>query len=182
MKQILFVLLLALPILTGAQEVDTSKLVAFIPTSVFDGDGFKGYFPKDGRRGEVRLFGVDAPEKRGYSSTAQDYGNQSGDSLRLLVKGKAVYLDTLTMKGKRQTDRWGRTLAVVYLADATNVNYTAVRKGWAWPYRVSDSRMENFNTVLRIAQKSAQKEKAGLWVNSKAYAPALHRSWFSIFR
>lgn len=176
MKHTLFILLFT-PILTNAQEINFHGLVPFQVTSVFDGDGFKGNY-LTGQKDEIRLLATDAGEKRGYSSKAQPYGNEAGDSLRLLIKGKTVFLDTLTIKGASQRDAWGRLIAVCYLDDATNVNYTAVSRGWAWHERVKWLRLPNLNTVLSLAQSEAKAAKLGLW-NVPAGEPRPHRpSWW----
>lgn len=180
MKHTLIFLLIPLFSFAQRTEVDFSKLVPFRVTSVFDGDGFKGWY-NDTLKGEIRLFGVDAPEKRGYSSRPQTYGNEAGDSLRTLVKDKTVYLDTLTLRLNYQTDRWGRTLAVCYMADTVNLNFLIVERGWAWAANVKNSRIPNFNDVLRNAQREARDKKRGLWAGRNPYSPALHRKRWSIF-
>lgn len=170
-----------LPFLAPAQEVDFSKLVPFTVTSVFDGDGFKGFW-KDSTKGEIRLLCVDAPEKRGYSTKAQAYGNEAGDSLRALVKGKTVYLDTLTIKGANQRDAFGRLIAVAYLKDTTNVNFHIVDRGWGWAVSYPNLRHPQITYVLKVAQRKAREANRGLWAGSGQITPTRHRKTYSIFR
>ena len=180
MKNIL--LLLLLPVLASAQtELNFHGLVPFTVTSVFDGDGFKGQY-LTGKKDEIRLLDLDTPEKRGFSSIAQAYGNEAGDSLRAMIKGRLIYLDTLTMKGENQRDQFGRLLVIAYLEDATNINYEIVARGWGWAQRQSHTRLPKFNDVLKNAQREARVAKRGFWAGKKPYRPELHRKRYNIFK
>ena len=64
---------------------------------------------------EIRLWGIDAPEKR------QAYSNASKKHLSSLVFGKRVRVLV------RDTDRYGRTVAEIILVDVHNVNQEMVR-------------------------------------------------------
>lgn len=179
MKNVL--LLLLFPILASAQvELNFHGLTPFRVTSVFDADGGKGNY-LTGQKDEFRLLDVDAPERMGYSSVAQAYGNEAGDSLRAMIKGKVIYLDTLTMKGTNQRDQFGRLLVIAYLEDATNVNYEIVVRGWGWAERQSHTRFPKFNDVLKNAQKEARAAKRGFWNGKKPYRAKLHRKRYNIF-
>jgi endonuclease YncB( thermonuclease family) len=179
MKKILILMLF--PVLVHSQGIDFEKLIPFTVTSVFDGDGFKGHY-QNGAPGEIRLLCVDAPEKRGYSTLAQDYGNQAGDSLRALIKGKTVYLDTFTIRGQVQSDRFGRTLAIAYLQDTTNLNFHIVDRGWAWAVSGGEIRKQNLLYVLKNAQREAKGVKRGLWAGRNIHTPTYHRKHYSVFR
>ena len=57
----------------------------------------------------------------------------------------------------RGTDRYGRTLGIIFL-DGRVINTELVRAGWAWHYvEYSDSK------VLAQAEQEARKAKRGLW-------------------
>jgi len=180
MKKLILALLI-LPFLAPAQEVDFSKLAPMTVTSVFDGDGFKGFW-KDSTRGEIRLLGVDTPEKIGFSTKAQPYGNAAGDSLRALVKGKVVDLDTITIKGANQRDVFGRLIAVAYLKDTTNVNFHIVDRGWGWAVSYPNLRHPQITYVLKVAQRKAREANRGLWEGGGQRTPTWWRKTYSIFR
>ena len=62
-------------------------------------------------------------------------------------------------------DRYGRTLGRILL-DKEDVNLWMVRNGWAWQFlRYSKSK------ALKEAQRAAEAEKKGLWVEEFPTAP-----------
>ena len=112
--------------------------------SVVDGDSLWVLDPA-GARVEVRLAEIDSPEG------GQPYGDAARRELRGLVSGKYVRLEP------RGTDRYGRTLARVYVADL-DVNSEMVRRGAAWVYRkyLHDQRLPGL-------EQEARAQKRGLW-------------------
>jgi micrococcal nuclease len=82
----------------------------------------------DGRR--VRLIGVDAPEVDCPYRQAEPWGYESQAYLKQLVEGKRVRLE---FEGE-PFDKYGRTLAYVYLGDVL-VNGRIIRDGQARLYR-----------------------------------------------
>ena len=73
--------------------------------------------------------------------------------------GKEVMLQTF---GK---DKYGRTLADVFLRDGTNVNHTLVKDGWWWWYR----KYAPGDTVLEGLEKDAREAKKGLWADPQPW-------------
>jgi endonuclease YncB( thermonuclease family) len=57
------------------------------------------------------------------------YGNNVKHAASELAFGKEVTLQT------HDLDKYGRTLADVFLSDGTNVNQELVKQGWCWWYR-----------------------------------------------
>ena len=68
---------------------------------------------------KVRLYGIDAPEKK------QDYGQRSKQFLASLIAGQVVEVDP---RGK---DRYKRTIGTIYL-DGKDINAQMVANGYAW--------------------------------------------------
>jgi len=122
--------------------------------SVLDGDTIEVLH--NSRAERIRLNGIDCPEK------GQAYGRRAKQAASELVFGKEVTLQTF---GK---DKYGRTLADVFLPDGTNVNQTLVKEGWCWWYR----KYAPGDTVLEGLEKEAREAKKGLWVD-----PALIPPW-----
>lgn len=102
---------------------------------------------------KIRLEGIDAPELK------QPFGDASKKLLSDLVFGKRVEIEE---KGK---DRYKRTLANVYVADAL-VNRRMVEAGLAWHF-VKYSK----DTSLRDAEHKARSQKVGLWTDPGAIPP-----------
>ena len=103
----------------------------------------------------IRLSGIDCPEK------GQAYGNRAKQAASALVFGKEVILQT------HGQDKYGRTLADVFLPDGTNVNHTLVKDGWCWWYR----KYAPGDTVLEGLEKEAREAKKGLWADPQPVPP-----------
>jgi len=130
---------------------------------VYDGDTIK----VEGI-GKVRFIGVDAPEKengkrdrylmrRGVSR--KQLRKTAKDGLHFLIrkiKGKQVHLKF----DRERKDRYGRTLAYVYLKDGTFINRLLIKKGLAVTYRRFDFR-EKGRFIKE--EKKARKRGVGLW-------------------
>ena len=106
----------------------------------------------DGTR--IRLHGIDTPERD------QPYGKQATRQLDGLL-GRTLYVE------KKDIDRYGRVVAVLWSADGTNVNAAMVCGGHAWWYE----RYARFDSELRDCQSEAQKAMLGLWAKEGAVAP-----------
>jgi len=132
---------------------------------VVDGDTLK---LSDGRK--VRLIGVDTPELH-YSrkllrdarksdkdiKTIQAMGQTASDFTKSLCAGKKVRLQTDVEK----YDKYGRTLAYVYLEDGTFVNARILEEGYGQVMTIPPnvSRAEYF---LKL-QEAARIKGKGLW-------------------
>jgi endonuclease YncB( thermonuclease family) len=101
----------------------------------------------------VRLYQIDAPEKR------QAFGQRSKQSLSELVYGRTVKAVTAG------EDRYGRTLATLYAGDL-NVNAEQVRRGMAWVYRryARDPSLFTHEYEARAARR-------GLWADPDPIPP-----------
>lgn len=119
---------------------------------VVDGDTI--WVPPEER---VRLIGIDTPEVDWYGGRAECYGEEAGLFLRRLVEGERVRLE----HDEELRDRYGRTLAYVYLEDGRMVNLLLVRQGYAVVtiYEPND----RYEERLRIAEREAQEARRGLW-------------------
>lgn len=122
---------------------------------VFDGDSFlmRG---DDGVEIEVRLYGIDAPERH------QPWSRRSREALFGLIRGRALTLERV------ETDRYGRAVAkVTREPDGLIVNAEMVRGGNAWVYR----RFTRDPALLRrlgledlmALEEAARQQRRGLW-------------------
>ena len=124
---------------------------------VVDGDTF---WVDDGSEDglKVRLIGVDAPETR--KSSRKDvgyYGKESKQYLEQMIAGKEVRLEY----DVDTKDRYGRTLAYVYLHDGTFVNAELLRNGFAMVLTVPPN--VRFADEFLDLQSEAREENRGLW-------------------
>ena len=89
----------------------------------------------ENRQVKVRLHGIDCPEK------GQAFGTKAKRFTAGLVTGRTVSL------GVTDTDRYGRTVAIVHLEDGRVLNHEIVRAGFAWWYRKYAPRDETLEAL-----------------------------------
>lgn len=126
-------------------------------TRVVDGDTF---WVDDGSREglKIRLIGVDAPEPRNSGKKLRGpFGSESSGFLAQLLDGQMVRLEYDIVRH----DRYGRTLAYVYLEDGTFVNADLVKEGYATVMTIPPN-VRYADEFLRLAER-ARKQKKGLW-------------------
>ncbi len=121
---------------------------------VIDGDTLE----LDGRE-RVRLIGIDTPETHEASSErVRFFGEAAKRFVRDLVAGKSVRLGF--EHGGPRRDRYGRTLAFVFLQDGRLLNLEILRAGYGFAYlRFPFSRSEEF----RATEAEARAADRGLW-------------------
>ncbi len=106
--------------------------------------------------GRVRLIGVDTPETVHPNRPVEFFGKEASAFAKRLLEGKRVRLEY----DQERRDRYGRTLAYVYLADGTFVNAEIIRRGYGHAYTRSPFRhMEAF----RLFEREARNNRRGLW-------------------
>jgi endonuclease YncB( thermonuclease family) len=127
------------------------RVLAGRVVTVADGDTVE--ILVDRRPMRIRLYAIDAPEH------GQAYGNAARDYLRQLCYGKTAHAMILG------TDRYGRTVGDVYV-DSLWINGEMVRAGYAWWYRRFSQ-----STELEQLERSAQRNRLGLWADKAPTAP-----------
>jgi micrococcal nuclease len=120
---------------------------------VADGDTFT-YLNYDKQQEKIRLHGIDAPEK------AQDFGTVARKRLDELVFGKSVRIE------RKDTDRYGRTIALVYTEEGICVNEQLLKDGLVWHYKRYDD-----NPAWAALEEEAKSSKVGLWAHSDPTPP-----------
>ena len=102
---------------TFAFSLRTFRICRQLPgpvVSILDGDTIEVQHNRQAER--IRLNGIDCPEK------GQAYGQRAKQAASAFVYGKEVTLQTYGL------DKYGRTLADVFLSDGTNVNHALVKE------------------------------------------------------
>lgn len=117
----------------------------------------------DGR--QVRLIGVNAPEFGHDGRPEQPLARAAQQRLAALTEGRTV---TLVFEQER-TDRHGRSLAHVRLADGTHVEEVLLREGLAWMIAISPNVAELAR--LQAAEDEARRQNRGVWGRPE-YRPA----------
>jgi micrococcal nuclease len=108
----------------------------------------------------VRLIGVDTPESVDPRRPVQYFGKEAAAFTRRMAEGRRVRLD---YDWERQ-DRYGRTLAYVYLEDGTFLNAEIIRQGYGhaytrFPFRYADQ--------FRAYEGAARESRRGLWAEGR---------------
>ncbi len=111
--------------------------------------------------GTVRLIGVDTPETVDPREPVQYFGKEASDFTKQLATGKRVRLE---FDGDR-TDRYGRTLAYLYLQpENLLLNAEIIRQGYGFAYTQFPFRMiEQF----RALELEAREARRGLWARDR---------------
>jgi micrococcal nuclease len=144
---------------TTAVVVDPGERISATVIKVFDGDTLLVLL--NGVKTKVRLLGVDAPEKSGPYTTAEQGGIEAGKRLARLADNQTV---TLEFGGDTRQDKYGRSLAHVFLQDGTNLNAAMIAEGYAAVYRRFNFTHKDDYLSL---EKKAKAQKRGIWSHSK---------------
>ncbi|MCY4658288.1 MAG: thermonuclease family protein [Acidobacteria bacterium] len=106
--------------------------------------------------GRVRLIGVDTPETVDPRRPVEFFGREASAFTKRLLEGQRVRLEY----DRERSDRYGRTLAYVYLRDGTFVNAEIVRRGYGHAYtRFPFRHLDRFRRLEREAREAGR----GLW-------------------
>lgn len=120
---------------------------------IADGDTFTILLP-DNKKERIRLYGIDAPEN------SQPFSKNAKQFLSNLIFEKKVRLEI------KDTDRYKRIVAIVYVNDTININESLLNAGLAWHYKEFDKNLR-WDTL----EQNARKKKIGLWADKNAIAP-----------
>lgn len=148
LKRSLLTIILCLPP-TLAYGADFSGKVV----GVIDGDSLR--VMHDGKAEQIRLYGIDCPERM------QAFGTKAKEATSILSFGKDVTVQPITK------DRYGRTVASVTFPNGAQLNEELVRQGMCWWYRKyapHDERLRGFEETARVA-------KRGLWAEPHPVPP-----------
>ena len=131
---------------------------------VTDGDSITA--KSNGITIKVRLYGIDAPEKK------QPFGKESLANLMKLIKYKRLIIFPI------ENDKYGRMIARIYTVKKvdkklvkTYVNLEQVKAGLAWHYK----RYSKDAKDLAEAEATAKKNKLGLWSQKNPTNPEVYR-------
>ncbi len=104
----------------------------------------------------VRLIGIDTPETKNPSKPVQHYGREAYEFTKRLVEGKKVRL----AYDLNKKDKYGRTLAYVYLEDGTFLNAEVIKQGYGFVYRYF---LFKYFDEFKQYEREARENEIGLW-------------------
>lgn len=127
---------------------------------VVDGDTIDVEADIGGQRVRVRLYGIDAPEKR-------QPGGETAKSFVFSFLFQAVNVEP---QGKTP-DKYGRIVAIVYLSGSESLQVALLQAGfaWVWPrYCRNCSEWQSLQDAARMAGR-------GIWADSEPVPPWVWR-------
>lgn len=137
----------------GCSASAPEQLAGVLVAQVLDGDTV---VLEDGRK--VRLLGIDAPELEKEGKPAEFLAHKAKAALREWAQGKRVRLEYDELR----YDRYGRTLAHLFLPDGTHLNRELVRQGLARVYVIPPN--VRYRDELLAAQREAIQGPRGIWL------------------
>ena len=156
MRYTIFILLVFTGIITA--DAQRKPVFRYYPVMrVTDGDTFRA---ADGSaKGMIiRLIGVDAPELHSSRNKLKhEFGDEAAHYLEKLIGGKRVRFEY----DVDRTDKYGRTLAYVYLEDGTFVNAKLIANGYANIMTIPPN--VKYQELFLKLERRARRREAGLW-------------------
>lgn len=125
--------------------------------SVTDGDTIK--IQRDGAKETLRLIGLDSPETKDPRKPVQCFGVEATAHAKDLLDGTSVWLTTDPTQDA--VDRYGRTLAYVWMADGRLFDWVMIDDGFAHEYTY-DLPYE-YQDAFKAAERRAREAGRGLW-------------------
>lgn len=143
--------------ITGTEEFSG------VVVKVSDGDTIQVRKGGQGKPVRVRLYGIDAPEKK------QPFGEKCRKMLADQVAGKTVRVWV------REQDRYGRSIGKVLYSqgkDWKDAGLTLLKSGCAWHYKAFEKRQTlEDRTSYAAAEIEGRKARQGVWSDPSQEAP-----------
>lgn len=123
-------------------------------TRVVDGDTV---YLGDGSK--LRLIGLDTPETVDPRKPVQCFGREASNRAHALLDGTSVYIEADPTQGT--LDKYGRTLAYVWMADGRLYNELMIASGYAHEYTYDTP--YRYRDRFITAEAEARAADRGLW-------------------
>jgi micrococcal nuclease len=124
---------------------------------VVDGDTFT--IRMSGKNVTVRLIGLDTPEVVDPRKPVQCFGREASEKAKQTLHGTLVRVETDSSQG--ELDKYGRTLAYIFLADGSNFAELMIAEGYGHEYTYNIP--YKYQKEFKEAERGAREEKKGLW-------------------
>ena len=136
---------------------DRDSLSGYMSIKKFvDGDTF--WVDDGSEKGlKIRLIGVNTPETVDPRKPVEYYGKEASNYVKNILTGKKVRLEF----DVGRVDRYGRTLAYVFLKDGTFLNADLIENGYGQVMTVPP----NVKYLVKFldSERVARENKRGLW-------------------
>jgi micrococcal nuclease len=149
---VLAAVLVARPLLEGGDESHAARTSAHV-VRVVDGDTLVAR--ADGRTFYVRLLGIDTPETHRPGTPVECGGPEASANMRRLAPaGAPIELEPDPTQDR--IDRYGRTLAYVWLSDGRLLEDAQLESGWATTYVYEGRPVSLFDRLARAARAARE--------------------------
>ncbi|WP_112595309.1 thermonuclease family protein [Mycobacteroides abscessus] len=142
-----------------ASEPAAKATLTALVLKVVDGDTVDIIDDARGRL-RVRVLGIDTPETKRPRYTVGCGGPEATRYAESVLSGQRVAVEV--DPGQDNHDRYGRTLAALFLADGSNYAVEAVRSGHARAY-VYGHRPSRWASEIMAAERQAKSARIGIW-------------------
>ena len=140
-----------------AQTAATQRYSASV-VAVQDGDSMTVMHGE--KKEKIILYGIDCPER------GQEFGAEARKFTDDLCYRKDITVDV------RGRDKYGRTIAEVYLQNGTDLNQELVKRGLAW----WSDKFAPKEQALKQLQDTAKASHTGLWAAPNPIPPWIFRN------
>ncbi|MFZ2682029.1 MAG: thermonuclease family protein [Patescibacteria group bacterium] len=137
--------------------IDVTQPVDGSVDRVIDGDTVDVVLAGEVTR--IRLIGVDTPETVDPRKEVQCFGLEASAFVQNLLADQVVTVEFDESQG--MTDKYGRALAYLRLADGTNVGEKLLRDGYGYEYTYSKA--YKYQQDFKNAEQLARDTESGLW-------------------
>lgn len=136
---------------------DRDSLSGYMSIKKFvDGDTF--WVDDGSEKGlKIRLIGVNTPETVHPRKPVEYYGKEASNYVKNRLTGKKVRLEF----DVDRVDRYGRTLAYVFLKDGTFLNADLIKKGYGQVMTVPPN--VKYSEKFLELERKARENNIGLW-------------------
>jgi endonuclease YncB( thermonuclease family) len=142
------------PVLCPPQRIEQTARVNY----VYDGDTLQ---LESGRK--IRLIGIDTPEvfsrKHHIPADIKQQGLEARDALQALLNQSSRQVQLAY--GQQARDRYGRTLAHVFLPDGTNLQAELISRGHAIAFTTPPN--DRMSDCYRTQEQRARQQQLGIW-------------------
>jgi|GEM_PF-1111187 len=135
-----------------APELKKGDVVSGKVISVYDGDTLTAIVKNE--KVKVRLYGIDAPEKK------QRYGEEATKFARKICLDKKATIEI------KSIDKYARKVGIVTCdGSEESLNFLMVKNGWAWAYT-------GYSKRYKADEIQARLRKKGLWRDANPQNPS----------
>ena len=177
----ILLLLVAVASLWQVSIAATHASISGIAGHVHDGDSFE-LVRSDGSRVQIRIAGIDAPER------SQPYSDTARDNLRRLLSDRPVEAHEI------KRDPFGRSVANVFTIEAVgpteaasrpskaataplDIGLAQLQAGLAWHFlRYQSEQSPEQRRLYSIAEADSRRSRRGLWLDPSPLAPWKYRA------